>query len=137
MFYNNNPYLLTQPGTYPAQQYMSAVQQMQPQQSQSQNNGIIWVQGQEGAKGYQLPPNSNVILMDSGGSYFYIKTTDASGMPQMRMFSFTEVTNQLPSSADTGVDVSQFVTHDELNKLKDDLGNYINSIFLKQKESSV
>ena len=29
------------------------------------NNSIVWVQGIEGAKAYQLASNSNIILMDS------------------------------------------------------------------------
>ena len=48
--------------------------QYQPQQ----NNGIIWVQGVEGAKAYHLIPNSNTTLLDSDNDgLFYIKTSDS------------------------------------------------------------
>ena len=76
-----------------------------------QMNGIIWVQGIEGAKAYQLAPNSNVILMDSeNDGKFYIKVSANVGMCNLRTFSYTEITNQ-PVPA---IDLSMYVTHDEL-----------------------
>ena len=75
-----------------------------------QMHGIIWVQGIEGAKAYQLAPNSNAILMDSeNDGKFYIKVSDNVGMCNLRTFSYTEVTNQ-PVPA---VDLSNYVTRDE------------------------
>ena len=52
-----------------------------PPQGNTAGNGIIWVQGEEGAKGYLVAPGENRLLMDSENSTFYIKSTDASGMP--------------------------------------------------------
>lgn len=67
-------------------------QQFQAPQQQS-GAGILWVQGEEGAKAYMVAPNSSVLLMDSENSSFYIKSTDASGMPQpLRIFDYTERT---------------------------------------------
>ena len=61
------------------------------QQPQAQSGGIIWVQGEEGAKAYMVAPGNSVLLMDSENSAFYIKSTDASGMPQpLRVFDYTE-----------------------------------------------
>lgn len=71
------------------------------------NNGIIWVQGIEGAKAFQLTPNSNAILMDSeNDGRFYIKVSDNVGMCNLRSFSYTEITSQ-PNSTD-------YVTRKEL-----------------------
>lgn len=54
-------------------------------------NGILWVQGEEGAKAYMVAPNTTVLLMDSDGSSFYLKSADASGMPQpLRIFDYKE-----------------------------------------------
>ena len=55
----------------------------QPQQQfQHQgNNGIVWVQGEAAAKSYPVAPNTTVMLLDSENSTFYLKTSDASGMP--------------------------------------------------------
>lgn len=75
------------------------------------NNGIIWVQGIEGAKAYQLSPNSNAILMDSeNDGRFYIKVSDNVGMCNLRRFKYQEETEtQTPQ-----VDMSQYVTRQEL-----------------------
>jgi hypothetical protein len=84
--------------------------------SANQNNGINWVQGLEGAKAYQLSPNSNIILLDSEQDRFYIKTSDNIGMCSLRTFDFTEVTDmpnkQTPQNT---IDMSQYVTRKELN----------------------
>lgn len=54
------------------------------------SNQITWVQGIEGAKAYQLIPNSNVVLLDSESDKFYIKSSDNVGMCTLRTFSYTE-----------------------------------------------
>lgn len=96
------------------------IQQMQVQQNQS--GGITWVQGAEGAKSYMLPSNTSAILMDSEKSRFYIKTTDASGMPSMRTFEFQEVVSEAPQvSAQSTRD---FVSRDEFNSLKSEIEQY-------------
>lgn len=64
--------------------------QMPAQPSGGQGNGIIWVQGEAGAKSYMVAPGNAVMLMDSESSTFYLKTVDPSGMPSMRIFDYTE-----------------------------------------------
>ena len=77
-------------------------------------NGITWVQGIEGAKAYQLSPNSNAILMDSeNDGRFYIKVSDNVGMCNLRTFSYTEIT----STPTPQVDMSEYVTRQELDKI--------------------
>lgn len=92
---------------------------------QPQNNGINWVQGIEGAKAWQLEPNSNVMLLDSeNDGKFYIKTSDNVGMCTLRTFEFVEVTNAPTNSS---VDLSRYVTRDELTDIilafKEDMYN--------------
>ena len=64
-----------------------------PQVSQPQNNpmntGIIWVQGEAGAKSYLVAPNNTVQLWDSESQTIYLKSADASGMPSMRILDYT------------------------------------------------
>lgn len=61
---------------------------MQPQQAQS---NINWVQGESGAKSFAVAPGQSVLLMDSESNVFYIKSSDASGMPlPLRTFEYTE-----------------------------------------------
>ena len=77
------------------------------------NNGILWVQGIEGAKAWQLAPNSNVILLDSEiEGRFYIKTSDNIGMCNLRSFTYTEVTDE-PKEA---IDLSKYVTREEFKE---------------------
>ena len=89
-----------------------------PYNAQTQNNGINWVQGIEGAKAYQLSPNSNVILMDSENEgRFYIKVSDNVGMCNLRVFKYEEISNT-PNT-------SEFVTKSEL---KSEIESIINSM---------
>lgn len=70
---------------------MQPMQSMQQAQNQQSNNGIIWVQGEEGAKAYMVAPGNSVLLMDSENSAFYIKSSDNSGMPMpLRIFDYVE-----------------------------------------------
>ena len=74
---------------------------------------ITWVQGIEGAKAFQLAPNSNTILMDSeNDGRFYIKVSDNVGMCNLRVFKYEEITN----SPTPQVDMSNYVTREELEK---------------------
>ena len=89
---------------FPYQQYPQMYQR-------PQTNGMTWVQGQEGAKAYQMTPNSIMPLFDSeNDGRFYIKVSDNVGMCNLRTFSYTEITNQPTSS----VDLSNYVTRQEL-----------------------
>ena len=72
----------------PYQPYYQQYQQYQ-QASPQQNNGIIWVQGEAGAKSYLVAPNNTVQLWDSESQTIYLKSADASGMPSMRILDYT------------------------------------------------
>lgn len=73
--------------------------QMPPVQNNSMDNGIIWVQGEAGAKAYFVPMGKSVMLMDSEKDVFYIKTVDASGVPNaLRIFDYKERTQQSPKN---------------------------------------
>lgn len=56
---------------------------------QQQGSGIIWVQGEAGAKSYLVSPNSTVPLWDSERQTIYLKSADISGMPSMRILDYT------------------------------------------------
>ena len=78
-------------------------------------NGVQWVQGIEGAKAFQLSPNSNIPLFDSeNDGIFYIKVSDNVGMCTLRAFKFEEIkpTNQQPQ-----IDLSEYVKKSELEAL--------------------
>ena len=101
-------------------QMQAQYQQQQPQVPQT-NQGILWVQGEAGAKSYLVAPNTSVLLLDSENSQFYIKTTDQAGMPTLRTFVYQEVT-EAPQNAqkqpETDLD-DKYVTRQEYNDLRD------------------
>lgn len=96
------------PGYYPMGQQMPSAmpdqlaqlrQAAYPQQQTSQQTApIIWVQGEEGAKAYMVAAGNSVLLMDSENSTFYIKSTDASGMPQPLRVLITQNARQARNS---------------------------------------
>lgn len=83
-------------------------------------NNIIWVQGIEGAKAWQLAPNSMAILLDSENEgKMYIKVTDNIGMGSLRIFNYVEELAQQQGNAtiNDSLDLSQYVKKDELSTL--------------------
>ena len=105
-------------------QYNQAVNvpQMQPSQPQV-NQGLLWVSGEIGAKSYLVAPNSTVLLMDSDAQRFYLKSADNAGMPSLRIFEYTEITN-IPQNAlqPLNTDLKEldgkYVTREEYEGLK-------------------
>mgnify|MGYP006864582467 FL=1 len=84
---------------------------------QPQKNGINWVQGVEGAKAFQLMPNSNTVLMDSeNDGIFYIKVCDIIGMCSLRKFRYQEIIDEPQQT-------NQYVTRDELMNILKELKN--------------
>ena len=102
---NLNPY--TQAGlVYPP---------VQPQTSQS---NIIWVQGEQAAKAY---PIQSGILLDSENDYFYIKSSDNTGMPnRLRKFKYEEVIED-QAHPDIPAEQPQYVTKEEFEKAMNEL----------------
>lgn len=80
---------------------------------------IIWVQGEEGAKAYMVAAGNSVLLMDSENSAFYIKSTDASGMPlPLRVFDYKERTTAAKTPPQTAHQSGgEFVTRAEFDAL--------------------
>lgn len=90
--------------------------------AQQMNSGLIWVQGEAGAKSYIVAPGNTVMLMDSEGERFYLKSADASGMPMpLRIFEYKERT-ETPSQAfsasvsSQNVNLDNFVTREEFEQ---------------------
>ena len=84
---------------------------MQPQQQAQPDNGMIWVQGEAGAKAYMVAPGNSVVLWDSEDHVIYIKSADAAGMPGMRVFEYVERT-AAPRNVSAG-NANQYVTRTE------------------------
>lgn len=91
-------------------------QQPMQQPVQQQNNGIIWVQGEAGAKSYLVAPGNTVQLWDSEAQVIYLKSADATGLPSMRVLDYTIRDNapQRPQIEPR----SDFATRDEVLSMK-------------------
>ena len=115
----NNGYPVTYPQLYqPFAQSYTPVQAPNQNLAPVQQNGIIWVQGEAGAKAYPVAPGNSVLLMDSEAECFYIKSTDSSGVPMpLRAFTYTEIV-QSNEVKEPSIDTSQFVTRGELDELR-------------------
>lgn len=123
MAINNYGYPMQYPMTYQPQYPVQQTISNTPINVNPQNNssGIIWVQGEAGAKAFPVQPGNSVLLMDSESDCFYIKSTDASGVPMpLRTFSYTEIipSKQIRQRQDQGMDPSMYVTRDEFEELK-------------------
>ena len=124
----NNGFPMTYQQMYP--QYVTSsfqpqMMQQQPQMTQQNDTGILWVQGEAGAKSWAVAPGKSVMLMDSESNTFYIKSSDTSGMPMpLRIFDYTERSTQTQPVSVTQhheLDTSQFVTWDAFNKKFEEL----------------
>lgn len=111
-----------QPYTQPYQDRYTQLQtqyQMMPQTPQI-SQGLLWVQGEAGAKSYLVAPNTTVLLMDSEAQRFYLKSTDGSGMPNLKTFEYSEVlpnSVQAMSGSFENLD-TKYVTREEYDALK-------------------
>lgn len=94
MAYNPNLYL---PQGY-QQSYPQPMAWQQPVQQPV--NGLVSVTGIEGAKAYQMPPNSSMPLFDANEDILYVKTTDSGGYPTIRAFQFTPLEQQAQPQQD-------------------------------------
>lgn len=115
----NNYFPASYQPMYQQLQYPQPVQmQAQPQIQQPQNNSINWVQGEAAARAFAVAPGQSAMLMDSESSVFYIKTSDASGMPlPLRIFDYTE-RNQHQANVMPQIQNAQteFITREEFEQ---------------------
>lgn len=89
---------------------------------------LIKVTGIEGAKAYQMAPNSSVALFDDSNDIFYVKSTDGAGFPTIRSFKFEPVVESSPVNTD-------YVTRKEFEELKGMILNAKQSVRSKAKSA--
>lgn len=116
-----NPYYPNFYQNYPQMNTNPTQQTQQPQQS-----GIIWVQGEAGAKSYMVAPNTTVQLWDSESQTIYLKSADVSGMPSMRILDYTIRDNNSPQSHNSIA--SNYATQDDLKILERKLNDRLDEI---------
>ena len=125
------PYYGQQPFQYQDQlSQLRTTNQMQPYQMPMQPqrqdpNGLTWVQGEAGAKGWFVAPGATVLLMDSEAMRFYLKSADVNGVPALRTFEYTEVGAQKPQEA---VQPPNFVTVDVFDNFKSEVARRLDGL---------
>ena len=91
----------------------------QPVQPSGQS-GIIWVQGEAGAKSYMVPPGSTVQLWDSEAQVIYVKSADASGMPSMKIIDYKIRDDSAPVGR-AGSQEGRYATKDDIAHLRSEI----------------
>jgi hypothetical protein len=77
--------------------------------------GVQWVSSEQEARGYLIAPNSAVALWDSTAPTVYLKQSDASGKPTLKIYDLVERA-ETPRTAPQGKGV-EFVTREEFDRL--------------------
>ena len=83
-------------------------------------NGLRYVHGIEGAYAYSMPPGENqVILWDDTEDSFYVKGYDNMGKPKVLAWNDfrPHVENKKPQQQQRQVDMSQYLTKKDLDKI--------------------
>lgn len=123
---------------YPNYQGQSMMQQP-VQQSQQGGPGLIWVDGEIGAKAYQMPggwpANQPIALWDTNDTCIYLKSINPMGMPnplQKAHYTLEDAVGREKSSDMSGnnvnEDISQYVRKDDMERMKQELLDAINSV---------
>lgn len=99
---------------------MRQQQMMQPApppvpQNPVATGGVQWVSSEQEARGYLIAPNSAVALWDSTAPTVYLKQSDASGKPTLKIYDLVERA-ETPRTAPQGKGV-EFVTRKEFDAL--------------------
>lgn len=99
--------------------------QPQTQPFSSPNNGdLIFVLNENEASSYPVAPNNSVVLWDKNMPTIYIKSSDARGIPTMRVLDFKERTQdqkQTPAEQKQDVAFVPLETFEQLKSEFDDL----------------
>ena len=77
---------------------------------------ISYTNGWVGAKGYSIPRNTTILLMDSDAPQFFIKQSDQNGMCTIKGYRFEEITEAAPTQA-----MEEYVTKAELKQVVEEL----------------
>lgn len=99
---------------------MRQQQMMQPApppvpQNPVATGGVQWVSSEQEARSYLIAPNSAVALWDSTAPTVYLKQSDASGKPTLKIYDLVERA-ETPRTAPQEKGV-EFVTRKEFDRL--------------------
>lgn len=123
---------------YQSQSMMTQPVQQNPQAQQS-GHGLIWVDGEVGAKAYQMPQgwpcNQPIALWDTNDTVIYLKSTNPMGMPNplqkahYRLEEYRSASGSAPSADPSPVpDLSEYVRKEDMERMKTELMESINNM---------
>lgn len=108
---------------------MYQMPQVQPTVQTPQNNNLVWVQGEAGAKSYLVAPNTTLPLWDSEAQVIYLKSADASGMPSMKVLDYTiRESANLAQKAPLNNKVEEYVTKGEMDSFRVEISQKIEEL---------
>lgn len=114
-----------QGNSYGNQSYGQSYAPPQMQMAQpTQSSTINWVQGDVGARAYPIQPGMSVLLMDSEGQNFYIKSADTMGMPSLKKYAYSEVVEEpmcLESHEAKQIDTAFTATREEVKQMQEEI----------------
>ena len=122
-----------------AQQGMASAQ-MQQAQNQHGGMGLKWVDGEVGAKAYQMPPgwpcNQPIALWDTNDTVIYLKSINPMGMPNpLQKARYTletahsgEARRAYSGDAEIIQDMTDYVRKDDMERMKQELMEAISSV---------
>ena len=65
-----------------------------------QHYEVVKVNGEGGAKAFQMSPNSSILLLDETAPIVWLKTTDGAGYPSLTPYTITPYEPTPPISID-------------------------------------
>lgn len=80
--------------------YMPSQYQMPYQTPQAQTQ-VVRVNGENGARAYQIGPNSSALLLDESGTMIWLCTTDGAGYKSVSAYDITPHQAQPPIDYDS------------------------------------
>lgn len=88
-------YSYQMPGAYGpySNNYMQTMQQMQQPMQQASTQQIVKVNGENGARAYQLMPNSSALLLDENNPIVWLAQTDGAGYKTVTPYSISPYTS--------------------------------------------
>lgn len=119
---------LTQP-VFP--QFQQPVQRPAQQAPITPSGGVQWVNGEQEAQRWMIAPNSAVALWDSSAPTVYLKTADATGRPELKIFDLVERVSAPPAAQAAPPD---YITRDEFKALADQVARLQAGKATKKKE---
>lgn len=123
------PYMNGQTGQ---QVVYGGVPQPMAQSSMTGNQGIIWVDGEVGAKAYQMPAGTTgpIALWDTNDQVIYLKSVNQMGMPnplQKIHYQMEEQPQQMLPAGQSGnnssFDSGNYATKDDVSAMRNEIQN--------------